>query len=116
MLIHWVADFIMQDDDIANKKHSGGAELLFHSLLYSTVCTLFMAMLLSFVSIGADGIQPPIVFLILAVSHYVIDFVTSNITGWAYINNRHRLFFNTIGFDQFLHLTLLFCVFNELSK
>lgn len=55
-----------------------------------------------------------LVFVITFVTHWSTDFVTSKITGYFYLKQEWRKFFDTIGFDQLIHATTLLLTYNYL--
>lgn len=105
LFAHWINDFLGQNLlfsklEIGKNKSKNWEILVLHVCLY----TLGMfAMTVPF-----WGMDKAIAFAIINSSaHFVIDAVTSRVTSWAYANGHIRLFWNTIGFDQFLHVAIL---------
>jgi len=88
--LHFIGDFIMQSDETALKKSEDNFILFLHSLLYGVF----------FIPFGYPY------FIINIIAHFCIDYCTSRINKGLY-NNRHW-FFVCIGFDQALHLSVLF--------
>jgi len=90
--LHWLADFAMQSDLVATNKARNSWILGFHCLLYSLPFFLIdwkFAVLNGFL-------------------HFPVDFVTSRLTSYYWsIEDRHS-FFVTIGFDQAVHLSVLY--------
>ena len=109
MMVHWLADFALQSPDQANNKWHSAEALGRHVFTYS-IC---MSVVLLYLFSGEFPIRTTLFgCALLAVSHYLIDFVTSKITHKLYEDSRYHDFFVVIGFDQFLHmLTIIpFCV------
>ena len=48
-----------------------------------------------------------------ALMHFGVDFFTSRGTAWLWKHEERHWFFVLIGFDQAIHLTLLFWTFNS---
>jgi hypothetical protein len=101
LVAHWVGDFLLQDSRLALNKYRDRWCLLEHCVTYAST-----------MGVASSFILPPeraVVFaLVNAAAHLVIDAVTSRWThktwGWA---EHPRVFWNVIGFDQLLHVTLL---------
>lgn len=91
MWTHYVADFLLQSDEMALNKSKDNGYLLFHSVIYS-VCFIWVS--LTFVSI-------------MFVSHFVIDFITSRGTSYLFKKNERHWFFCLIGLDQILHINVI---------
>ena len=88
---HFVADFVLQSDQMARNKHHDTKWLGLHSLTYGAPFLLF-------------GYRYAIVATCL---HYVVDMVNSKITARLYAAHETHWFFTVIGFDQALHMTIL---------
>jgi lipid-A-disaccharide synthase-like uncharacterized protein len=99
MGIHFVADFLFQTDKMAINKSKSTKWLLLHCFIYA-VCFIWAGILFAW---------------ILFFSHFFIDFITSRINAKLYLNHRHW-FFSMIGFDQFLHASILIIAFNYLMR
>lgn len=91
-LHHFIGDFIFQPRDIANRKSKELKILIRHGALYSLPLLL--------INIKWAAVN--------AIFHIVVDYVTSQITTHAYKNKKQMLFFSTIGFDQLIHIWILF--------
>lgn len=103
---HFVGDFFCQSQQMVDWKSNPKTKfpaLLFHSFIYSVVMFLFC---LTFTSISIS-------FMLWLVTnwlaHFVVDFITSDIYKYfATKNGFKRGFFNTLGADQMIHLSILF--------
>jgi len=92
LTIHWIADFILQSEKMANNKSHSIKWLSIHILVYSIPLCLF-------------GFK---FALINGVCHFITDYFTSKISKYFYNQRSIRNFFIVVGFDQLLHvLTLL---------
>lgn len=91
MFLHWVADFVLQSRYVAEHKSEDISLLGAHCIIYA----------LPFIIIGFKFA----VFLCL--THFLIDYVTSRQTKHCWKQHRVHDFFTIIGFDQFLHATIL---------
>ena len=104
LFIHWVADFLFQDDKTAVNKSHNWYLLLWHSWVYFFI--------LVFVGCGiynhfVPSWSPSLLLLVNLPAHFITDAVTSRVNAKLYLNHRHW-FFTMIGFDQVLHYTVLF--------
>lgn len=95
--IHFVADFMLQNDKMAVNKSTNNKWLGIHCLVYSVPFLLF-------------GWQ---FALINGISHFIIDFCTSRGTSYLWKHEQRHWFFTLIGFDQALHLTVLLILIKE---
>ncbi len=103
LLIHWIADFICQDDKTAINKSKSLFHLLKHALLY------FGVLLVGYVAFLWASPETPasMLFFVNFPAHFITDGITSRINAQLYGAHRHW-FFVMIGFDQFLHYSVLF--------
>jgi hypothetical protein len=92
LFLHWVADFVLQSDDMSKKKSSHTGWLAFHCVVYAVVFAL----------LGW------VFALWMFVSHFVIDFVTSRINKKLWEAKQVYYFFVSVGFDQLLHFACIF--------
>ena len=89
--IHFIADFILQTDEMALNKSSSNKCLAIHVLVY-TFC---------FLPFG------PLFMLATYLCHFITDYVSSRITKKLWAEQKRHIFFVVIGADQALHLTAL---------
>jgi len=106
---HTIADFILQTRWMAENKSSSLKALTVHIIEYTTV--MFVGLILPF------GLANAALYAVInGVLHFFTDFITSRLSSYAYKNEKMKLFWGIIGFDQFIHiscmlLTLLFFSF-----
>ena len=94
--IHFIADFLCQNRWIAENKSRNIWILILHSSIYCLPFFIF-------------GFR----FAILnGILHGLVDFGTSKLTTHFYKIKNNYGFFTTIGFDQALHITILFLTYN----
>lgn len=119
LFAHFLGDFIAQTDEMANNKYKIvkwmliSPWLLLHSLVYSIIVTLIAY---AIYQLGWFGAQYEIsflyLFLIMFISHIIIDLISSNVTHKLWLNHEYRSFFDVIGLDQLTHhFVLLFTVY-----
>lgn len=90
--LHFITDFFLQDDQTAINKSSNNYYLFGHCLIYT----------IPFLPFGLTF------GLLIGISHFVIDYVTSRITTKLFKEGKRHWFFCAIGVDQAIHLTVLF--------
>lgn len=95
MLVHFLADFIFQSDEMANNKSKSIRWLSYHTLVY-TFCMLLFGYKFA---------------LLAGLSHFMVDYITSKCTSYLWLKGDKHNFFVVIGFDQFLHTVILFSLF-----
>ena len=108
LFIHWIADFITQTDRQAKGKSKSIDCLLSHIFCYTIVLTTFGSCI-----IFKSSIIDIILFIsINSISHGIIDYFTSKINSYLWSKGDVHNFFVSIGFDQFLHISILFISYN----
>lgn len=122
LFIHWVADFIFQDEKWALGKSKNWNDLLSHTITYSGIW-LIIGIIYAFLN-GASGV-PWIVIqftVITFICHTATDYVTSRRVSQQFGNGKYGSKipnlggFTTIGFDQVLHYIQLFLTYQILFK
>ena len=88
---HFVADFLMQSDEMAINKSKSNKWLGIHSFVYA----------LPFLWLGWKFA------VITSILHFALDWATSRGTSKLWAANQRHWFFSLIGFDQAIHLTIL---------
>lgn len=108
LVIHWVADFVLQKDEDAKGKSTSLKHLLSHTYDYSLCWLLVVSFLFTF------GHLPLLFFLfpfITFIAHTITDYFTSKWTARLWKEKKVHEFFVVIGFDQLLHYIQLFATF-----
>ena len=95
LFVHWLADFVLQNNWMAINKSKSVIILIAHSVVYTTV---LYALTLG----GALGWA-----VLNGLLHLIIDYVTSKINSRLWFDKRVHGFFVSVGFDQFLHTSIL---------
>jgi hypothetical protein len=93
LAVHWVADFVLQTDEMALKKSTSNRWLTDHVAVYT--CAL------AFLTLS------PWFALINGFLHWGTDYVTSRWTTRLWKAERRHDFFVAIGVDQLVHTTTL---------
>jgi hypothetical protein len=112
LLVHWVADFVLQTEHMALRKSTSNYYLGMHVTVYSVTTIFAWWLLFLIVGLHATFLQYVEAYLAIFVMHFITDYITSRITGKYYKAKKTHEFFVTIGFDQWLHYAQIFIVFN----
>ncbi len=120
LIIHWLADFIFQDEKWAVTKSKSNRSLLKHTTTYTLVWAFFIVPIWLINTIGEgvklfDGNTNIIYFLpITFVIHTITDYYTSRLNAKLYIKGKfggsipNWGFYSSIGLDQVYHYVQLF--------
>lgn len=100
LIVHWVADFILQTNWQARNKSKNNWALATHVLVY-TMC-LYAAAPFIFGIIGKMHLVLMWVLLNGAL-HFVTDYFTSRWTSKLYAKQDWHNFFVVVGLDQLIH-------------
>lgn len=118
IFVHWVADFIMQDERWALGKSKNWFDLLSHTVTYSLIWVFPMYWLFSFTKPPAYAILATLGFVYVTfVCHTLTDYVTSRIVRKKFAAKEYGSpipnfgGFTVIGFDQVLHYIQLFTTY-----
>lgn len=119
--IHYIADFIFQDEEWALGKSSSNTDLLMHTTTYTAIWIICAGAL---IMITGEHLVPKLLwfFPITFVVHTITDYFTSR---WIkkkfdakYYGSPIPNFgaFSSIGFDQVLHYIQIFGTYYLLNK
>lgn len=112
LFMHWVADFVLQNDRQAKGKSTSWNILLEHTASYSLIWAI-----LSFIYSGFTGNVLILLFApITFIAHTATDYYTSKAHTQLWNDNKTHDFFVSIGFDQWLHYAQLFLTYYILIK
>lgn len=117
IIVHWVADFVCQTDEMAVNKSKSWYWLGYHVCVYTSILFLGMVVCLSFL-VGFEKFltEPSIitglfVFAVInGVLHFITDAITSRVSSHLWQKGDRHNFFVMVGFDQVIHYTCLFGV------
>lgn len=101
LFAHFVADFMLQRHAWAMAKSSDNVALAKHVGTYAVVMTAAAVPLL--------GLSVPLLLfgVVMLVSHFAIDYVSSRVNKRLFAADRIHDFFVVVGLDQFLHYVVL---------
>lgn len=108
-LFHFIGDFVLQTRQMADNKSHSFYWLSIHILVYTIVLALLSWPL--FISIQAFTVW----ILINCFLHLGADFITSKISSFFYLKKNLKWFWITIGFDQLIHIEILYHTFKKLG-
>lgn len=126
IIVHWIADFIMQDEKWALGKSKNWKDLLSHTVVYSYIWVIAFCIIL-----GVKGIRLSMfgyIYLsflfgvITFIAHTITDYFTSRIVSKKFAEGKYGSAipnfgaFTLIGFDQVLHYIQLFGTYYLLCK
>lgn len=104
---HYLADFVLYPSKWGANKHKEWGALNKHVALYMLLMFMFLFPLYGFKTI--------LYVLFNGFLHWIIDSLTSRASNFFYKKQEIKLFWCVIGFDQFLHVALLFNTFYWLN-
>lgn len=121
LLIHWLADFVLQTHEQAVGKSSKMGCLLGHTFTYSVVWLLFGFMyIICTIPLGTTSTQP--IYNVLSFTaitfmcHTVQDYFTSRWVKRYFDKKNFHNGFVVIGLDQILHYSQLILTYMLLNK
>jgi hypothetical protein len=116
IIIHWIADFVFQDEKWALGKSKNNFDLTAHTTVYSVLWYLPMCIML-------NNFLLPLLFIITTfITHTLTDYFTSRIVSRKFERKEYGSnipnfgAFTVIGFDQVLHYIQLFTTYYILIK
>ena len=112
IIIHWIADFVLQTDKQAKGKSKNWNDLLAHTVTYSLFWFIPIAILCSN---QIAFIVIPFV-LITFIAHTITDYFTSRLNSKLWAKGDVHNFFVSVGFDQVLHYVQLFLTYYFLAN
>lgn len=108
VLKHFVCDYLLQSDYIAQNKHSFKSLAGYLHAAMNMAGTAFVISLLYSIGVISGGtLMFPIFLLIEFVSHFLIDLGKMKLGKKYKPDPSQRIYWQMIGADQALHLTLL---------
>lgn len=115
LLIHWIADFVLQTDKQAKGKSKNWSDLLSHTGIYSLIWLI--PSLIMFFNQTELGIIKAVSFVLITfICHTITDYFTSRLNSKLWAKGQIHNFFVSVGFDQVLHYIQLFLTYYLLVK
>ena len=114
LVAHWLGDFVLQSDWMAQRKSREWSALAIHVAVYAL--TLLGWMLLMGL-LGASLLAPADCVLFVAanyVCHFLTDAVTARVNSNLWTSGRRHAFFVSVGFDQLLRVATMVYLFEWL--
>ncbi len=137
-ITHYVSDFILQSREVAKKKSTDVKFLFEHTFTTFLFFLLIVTIITFFRNVDSNGIirntvetglKNTLIFCFLnSVFHTIIDGTIWNLYKWyrfRELNEREidnfkfwedKLFFDTIGFDQLLHISIIVILYEVYLK
>jgi hypothetical protein len=122
LIIHWIADFVFQDEKWALGKSKNWKDLLSHTFTYSIIFFGLLSFMNPLFNVGLTFYMGFYFFIITFIAHTITDYFTSRIVSKMFENKRYGSSipniggFTIIGFDQILHYIQLFLTYYYLTK
>ncbi len=114
IVIHWIADFVLQTDKQAKGKSKNWSDLLEHTGNYSLLWTT-IGMFYTIISLNTSW-NWLLFGLITFIAHTITDYFTSRLNSKLWAKGQTHNFFVSVGFDQTLHYIQLFLTYYLLFK
>lgn len=113
ILIHYFADFICQPRRMAKNKGKDIIALLAHVYIYSLVSWFcYESLIFGLFNWGEHYSELSALCLAyLLITHFGVDYITSKINVRLYKKGNMKMFWNTVGLDQAIHLISIFGFF-----
>jgi len=114
LLIHWVADFVLQTDKQAKGKSKNWSDLINHTSNYS-ICWFLIVILFGVYNSGQTTfwyVTSTLCFVTTTfICHTITDYFTSRLNSKLWAKGDTHNFFVSVGFDQILHYVQLFTTY-----
>lgn len=98
LMLHYIADFILQSNTMATRKSTSNKWLGIHVGVYSSVFVLVS----------------PLYAIINGVIHFMVDYVSSRVASHFRKREEWHNFFMIIGLDQLIHIVTLIMTYEML--
>ena len=121
IIIHWVADFVLQTDKQAKGKSKNWSDLLSHTFVYTisfATITYFVGFFYLMITKGKIPFNINLLWFlpITFICHTITDYFTSRLNNKLWVKGDVHNFFVSIGFDQVLHYVQLFLTYALLKQ
>lgn len=118
IVVHFIADFICQTDEMAQNKSRSNKWLTIHVLTYTCVSVSGWSILLAITS-DLTGVKEILLnislfAIITFITHWGTDYVTSRINSSLWQKKKVHSFFVGLGADQVIHYGCLLFTYEYL--
>ncbi|MEL6974793.1 MAG: DUF3307 domain-containing protein [Bacteroidota bacterium] len=104
LVAHWVGDYAFQTTKMATQKSAQFQWLLLHVAVYTSILFVFV--------LWVFPLETALLYTVVnGVLHLATDFITSKVA--AKYQDRPRIFYPILGFDQMVHGLCLYLTFLE---
>lgn len=107
---HFVADFILQNDKMAQNKSTSNIWLTNHIMVYSAAMMGIMAPFVYFMDAASSHVQLLWLLVWVAINgalHWITDWCSSRATSYLWQKGDRHNFFVVVGADQAIHLSTM---------
>lgn len=107
---HFVADFILQNDKMAQNKSTSNIWLTNHIMVYSSAMLGIMSPFVYFMDAANSHVQLLWLLVWVAVNgalHWITDWCSSRATSYLWQKGDRHNFFVVVGADQAIHLSTM---------
>lgn len=107
---HFVADFMLQNDKMAQNKSTSNIWLTNHIMVYSAAMLGIMAPFVYFMDAANSHIQLMWLLVWVAINgalHWITDWCSSRATSYLWQKGDRHNFFVVVGADQAIHLSTM---------
>lgn len=114
VIVHWVADFILQSNEMAQNKSTSNVWLTKHVIVYTMVTNVLWLPIVFLLKLKVINFEYFLSMCLIFILHWITDYFTSRINSKYWRLKDTHSFFISIGFDQLLHYAQLFLIFRFL--
>lgn len=116
LFAHWIADFVLQTDWMAQGKSKEMTPLIAHGISYTGGFALIIIIGLSISGYSETlDVRYILKFIFLnGLLHTITDFFTSRASSYFWQQKQVHNFFVVIGFDQMIHTVTILITWNWL--
>lgn len=107
---HFVADFILQNDKMAQNKSTSNIWLTNHIMVYSSAMLGIMSPFVYFMDAANSHVQLLWLLVWVAINgalHWITDWCSSRATSYLWQKGDRHNFFVVVGADQAIHLSTM---------
>jgi len=115
LFLHWVADFVLQSEEMANEKSKSIYALTMHIIIYGMIMLIGFIFFLVEPIFYVTGGQALLICFLISIFHWITDFITSKINKKLYKQKKIHKFFVSVGFDQWLHVAQILLIYGWIT-